>query len=156
MNIFPIIYTFILAWGVVTRSQNHLPAGARIALDNLLRNNVTIEEEWLLPPGVSWEQMYNRGVMIMGNVTSTLKSKFVIGEPLSILIMGGSISCGARINKKVRYGQTISHGSPHSSHLAPLNIAKNIETLVYTGVFTSRWHRSLVYTDVFTSRWHRK
>ena len=37
----------------------------------------------------------------MGNVTSTLKSQFVIGEPLSILIMGGSISCGASNNNKI-------------------------------------------------------
>ena len=28
------IQSFVLAWGVVTRSQNHLPAGASIALDN--------------------------------------------------------------------------------------------------------------------------
>lgn len=54
----------------------------------------------VLPPGHTWAEFYSRGLLGLGNITSSLARKFQAHQPLVITAMGGSITCGATLNDR--------------------------------------------------------
>ncbi len=54
----------------------------------------------LLPPRHTWPEFLSRGVLVQGNITSSLTRKFQAQQPLVVTAIGGSITCGTTLDDK--------------------------------------------------------